>query len=259
MMMRTVPTDLRSGVDTDALETAFRREPRPKMAVLIPDFHNPLGVSMTREKRIKVAALSAEYGVPVIEDDPYSALRFEGEPIPPIKAFDQDNSIFYLGSFSKMFAPAARLGWIVVPTQLLTKVTVLRESFDLETSTLMQRTVAKFLSRGLLGPHLEEMARVNRERCQCMLEALDDHLGDLAVWTKPQGGLFIWVTLPENLDTMDMFHDALEQKVIYIPGSAFAVEGGHANTMRLNFSNVKPAAIQEGIKRLALVIRSSLT
>ena len=92
-----------------------------------------------------------------------------------------------------------------------------------------------------------------------MLAALDDHLRDLAVWTKPQGGLFIWVTLPENLDTMDMFHDALEQKVIYIPGGAFAVEGGHANTMRLNFSNVKPTAIQEGIKRLALVIRSSLT
>jgi len=259
MTMRTVPTDLKSGVDTDALETALRSEPRPKMAVLIPDFHNPLGVSMTREKRSKVAALSAEYGLPVIEDDPYSALRFEGDPIPPIKAFDQDNSIFYIGSFSKMFAPAARLGWIVVPTQLLPIVTVLRESFDLETSTLIQRTVAEFLSRGLLEPHLEEMARVNRERCQCMLAALDDHLRDLAVWTKPQGGLFIWVTLPENLDTMDMFHDALEQKVIYIPGGAFAVEGGHANTMRLNFSNVKPTAIQEGIKRLALVIRSSLT
>lgn len=259
MTMRTVPTDLRTGVDTDALETAFRREPRPKMAVLIPDFHNPLGVSMTREKRSKVAALSAEYGLPVIEDDPYSALRFEGESIPPIKAYDQDSSIFYLGSFSKMFAPAARLGWIVVPAQLLPKVTVLRESFDLETSTLIQRTVAEFLSRGLLEPHLKEMARVNRTRCECMLEMLDDQLGDLATWTKPQGGLFIWVTLPENLDTMDMFHDALGKKVIYIPGGAFAVDGGHANTMRLNFSNVRPDAIQEGIRRLALVIRSSLT
>lgn len=259
MNMRTVPTDLSTGVDTAALEQAFAKPPNPGMAILIPDFHNPLGVSMSLEKRRAIAALSAQYDVPVVEDDPYSPLRFTGEPLPPIKAFDECDSIFYLGSFSKMLAPAVRLGWIVVPRTIVPKVTVLRESFDLETSTLIQRTVAEFLRRGLLAPHLEELASVNRERCQCMLAMLEKELGDLASWTEPEGGLFVWVTLPEEIDTMDLFRKALDEKVIYIPGGAFAVNGGHANTMRLNFSNVTPSAIEEGISRLAAVIRAALS
>jgi len=259
MCMRTVPTDLATGVDTEALEIVFRETPRPGMAILIPDFHNPLGVSLTLEKRQAIASLSAQYDVPVVEDDPYSPLRFKGESLPPIKAFDESDSVFYLGSFSKMLAPAVRLGWIVVPKGLIPKVTVLRESFDLETSTLIQRTVSEFLHRDLLAPHLEELASVNRERCACMLAMLEKELGDIATWTKPEGGLFVWVTLPQEIDSMAMFHEALEKRVIYIPGEAFAVNGGYANSMRLNFSNVTPAAIEEGIARLAGVIRSALT
>jgi len=259
MLACTVPTDLKTGVDIGALRNAFESEPRPKLAVLIPDFHNPLGVSISLKKRKTIAELAARHHIPVIEDDPYSPLRFKGEPIPPIKAFDTTDAVFYLGSFSKMLAPAVRLGWIVVPTDLLPRVTVLRESFDLETSTLIQRTVAEFLTRGLLEPHLEDLARMNRERCACMQESLEKTLGDVATWTEPEGGLFIWVTLPEEMDTMALFHDALEQTVIYIPGGAFAVVGGHENTMRLNFSNVTLEDIEEGIQRLAGVIRRSLS
>jgi len=256
MLVRTVRTDLESGVDLDDLQRAFRKEPRPKLAILIPDFHNPLGVSISRENRKLIADLAAEYEVNVIEDDPYSPLRFEGEALPPIKAFDSKDSVFYLGSFSKMLAPAVRLGWVVVPEGLLPRVTVLRESFDLETSTLLQRTVAEFLGRGLLTPHLNDMARINRKRCACMQEALAKYLRKLATWTEPQGGLFIWVTLPEGMNTMDLFHEALAERVIYIPGEAFAVHGGHRNTMRLNFSNVTCDKIEIGMERLAEVIQS---
>jgi 2-aminoadipate transaminase len=250
----TVPTDLQTGVDLDALEDAFREHPR--LAVLIPDFHNPLGVSLSAHKRQAIAALAARYGVAIIEDDPYSALRFAGETLPPIKAYDEADVVFYLGSFSKMLAPAMRLGWIVAPRELMPKITVLRESFDLESSTLTQRAVYEFLSQGLLEPHLKRLNAVNHERRSTMMDALNEHLGDLAHWTQPEGGLFVWVTLPENIDTWVMFGSAVAQNVAYIPGASFAVDGGFTNTMRLNFSNVSPAQIHEGIKRLAEVIKT---
>jgi 2-aminoadipate transaminase len=251
----TVPTDLQTGVDIDALEDAFREHPR--LAILIPDFHNPLGVSLSAHKRQAIAALAAHYGVAIIEDDPYSALRFAGETLPSIKAYDEAGVVFYLGSFSKMLAPAMRLGWIVAPHDLMPKITVLRESLDLESSTLTQRAVYEFLSQGFLEPHLKRLNAVNHERCNAMTDALNEHLGDLAHWTQPQGGLFVWLTLPENIDTWVMFGSAVARNVAYIPGSSFAVEGGFHNSMRLNFSNVSPAQIHEGIKRLAEVIKLS--
>lgn len=250
----TVSTDLATGVDIDALELAFCSTPRPRLAILITDFHNPLGVSLSYEKREQVANLAARYEVPVVEDDPYSALRYAGAPIPPIKAFDSAGAILYVSSFSKMLAPAVRLGWMVAPAALLPQVTVVRESIDLESSGLMQRAVFEFLSRGALEPHLARLNSANRQRRDATLAALRDYLGGVAAWTIPQGGLFVWVTLPEGVDTWAMFEAAVSNKVAYIPGAAFAVSGGHANTLRLNYSNVKPDAIAEGIRRLAQVI-----
>lgn len=256
--VRTVPTDLATGVDVDALETTLKQNPRPRFAVIIPDFHNPLGVSLTEAKRRRIAALAAEYGVPLIEDDPYSALRFAGKTLPPIKAYDEAGYVFYVGSFSKMLAPSVRLGWIIAPRDLIPRITLLREAIDLETSILTQAAVYEFLQRGLLQPHLERLNATNHERRDALLSALDEQLGDVAHWTQPQGGLFVWVTLPEPLDMWALFNHALEQKVIYIPGSAFAVHGGYKNTMRLNFSNAAPDMIREGVARLASVIHSAL-
>jgi 2-aminoadipate transaminase len=256
--VRCVPTDLESGVEIDALEEALRTEPRPRLAVLIPNFHNPLGVSISPDKRPRIAQLAAEYGVPLIEDDPYAPLRFTGDAVKPIKAYDEAGLVFYLGSFSKMLAPAMRLGWIVAPADLIPRITVVRESLDLESSTLIQRAVAEFLHRGLMAPHLVRLAEINRRRCEAMLEALGAEMSDFAHWTQPQGGLFIWLTLPEKVDTWELFKEAVNQKVAYIPGSAFAVQGGYQNTMRLNFSNVAPERIGKGIHRLAKVIRSRL-
>ena len=202
--------------------------------------------------------MAAEHGVPVIEDDPYAPLRFRGDPVPPIKAYDEAGMVFYLGSFSKMLAPALRLGWIVAPTELMPKITTLRESFDLESSTLYQRAVAEFLDRGLLDGHLEQIGAAHRERCDTLLGALDDHLADIAHWSKPDGGVFVWLSLPEQLDTAAMFQDAIKRKVAFIPGAVFSVDGSTKNAMRLNFSNVRPEAIRDGVGRLSEVIHSAL-
>jgi 2-aminoadipate transaminase len=256
--VRTVPTDLDSGVDVEAVEAAFIQSPTPRLAVLITDFHNPLGVSVAAEKRAKLAALAAEYGVPLIEDDPYAPLRFRGEDLPPIKAYDEAGMVFYLGSFSKMLAPALRLGWMVAPADLMQRITTIRESFDLESSTLYQRAVAEFMSRGLLEPHLEAITEAQRTRADAMFEALEQQLSDIARWSKPHGGVFVWVSLPEPLDTTEMFHEAIKRQVAYIPGAVFSVDGSTKNAVRLNFSNVKPEGIREGVARLSEVIRAAL-
>jgi 2-aminoadipate transaminase len=254
-LVRLLPTDLRTGADIDALEESLRQEPRPRLVILIPDFHNPLGVSLPAEKRRRAAKLAAAYEVPLLEDDPYSSLRFEGETVPPIRAFDEGGWVFYIGSFSKMIAPALRLGWIIAPPELMSPLTVLRESLDLEASGLMQRAVAKFLEDGHLEPHLGKLAAANRDRRDSLLGALQHELGDLATWTTPQGGLFVWVSLPPDIDTWECFEPALQRKVAYIPGAAFDVAGGSRNTLRLNFSNVAPDRIPDAVHRLSQALR----
>ncbi|MBM2844618.1 MAG: PLP-dependent aminotransferase family protein [Anaerolineales bacterium] len=255
--VRAIPTDLTTGADMDALEEALRRAPRPRLIILIPDFHNPLGVSLTVEKRRRAAALAAAYGVPLIEDDPYSALRFDGAPASPIKAHDETGLVCYVGSFSKIIAPALRLGWIVAPPTLSERITVLRESLDLESSGLIQRAVHRFVSQGLLEPHLEQLNRANRERRDVLLVELEKHFGADAHWTRPEGGLFVWVTLGADVDTGQRFRRALDRKVAYIPGSAFAVDGSARNALRLNFSNVPPERIPVAVGRLAEALRPS--
>ncbi|HEX9798138.1 MAG TPA: PLP-dependent aminotransferase family protein [Anaerolineales bacterium] len=253
-IVRPVAIDPHEGVDVGAFEAALERKPHPRLAIVIPAFHNPLSASLSAEKRASLAAVAARYAVPLVEDDPYSALQFEGEPVPPIKAYDEAGFVFYLGSFSKMLAPAVRLGWIVAPSEFVPKVTVVRESFDLESSTLTQRAIAEFTDRGLLEPHLAGVRQLLRQRRDAMLEALDRHLRLPAQWTEPHGGLFVWLTLPEDIDSWQLFERAVERQVAYIPGSAFAVDGGQRNTIRLSFSNVTPARIDEGIGRLAAVL-----
>lgn len=252
--MRIIPTDLCTGADMDAMEAAFGQNPHPRMAVLIPDFHNPLGVSLSLEKRQRAADLSNRYQVPLLEDDPYSLLRFAGEMLPPIKTFDEAGTVLYLGSFSKILAPALRLGWIIAPEELIARIILIREPMDLETSNLTQRAAAEFLSRGLLAPHLEQMNRENRIRRDAMLQALDKHLADIAHWTEPQGGLFIWLTVPESINTLTLVREAIDNGVVYIPGAAFSANGGQEHTLRLNFSAVPPEKIEEGVARLAEVI-----
>lgn len=257
--IRTAPVDLKTGVDVEAFEAALRRGPRPRLGVVIPAFHNPLGVSLPLEKRLQLADVAVRRGVPLLEDDPYSALRFAGDDVLPIKAYDEAGIVIYNSSFSKMLAPAMRLGWLVAPADIIARLTVLREAIDLESSQLTQRLAAEFLLRGHLEPHLKRLNATNLERRDALLAALARELGGLAEWTVPEGGLFVWVSLPEGVDTGALFQAALERKVAYIPGAHFSPHGpGPLNTLRLNYSNATPDRIREGIHRLAEVIKEHL-
>jgi 2-aminoadipate transaminase len=204
-----------------------------------------------------LAAAAARTGVPLIEDDPYSLLRYAGETQPPIKAYDEAGLVLYIGSFSKIIAPAMRLGWIVAPTDLLPRLTVLRESLDLESSQLLQRVATEFVQRGYLETHVQRLNAANLARRNAMLAALERELGDVAHWTVPEGGLFLWVTLPAHVDTAALFPAALEQHVAYIPGVHFSAEGAFGNALRLNYSNATPERIAEGVRRLSIVVRAA--
>ncbi len=263
-----ISVDLEDGMDVDELAdwVAAERvatEPgsvatRSRLIITIPDFHNPLGVSMSAKKREQLAEFAARFEIPVIEDSPYSPLRFCGDTIPAVKAYDTNDAVIYLGSFSKMISPALRLGWLVAPRELIPRFTVLRESLDLESSQLIQRTVAEFLARGYLEPHLEQLNAANFARRDLMLHALERELSGIAQWTIPDGGLFIWLTLPEGTDTEKLLHDALSQNVAFVPGFAFAADGRSGrNSMRLNFSNAPREKISDGIARLAQVIQET--
>lgn len=256
--VRPVAIDPASGVDPEALEQAFKATPKPKLAIVIPTFHNPLSATLPEPSRRRIAELAATYEVPILEDDPYSALRFEGEPTPPIKAFDEAGWVFYIGSFSKWLSPGVRLGWIVAPVDLIPQITVVRESFDLESSTLIQRAVYEFAASDGLDEHVKRLNDVHRRRRDALLNALKRHFSEAADWTRPLGGLFVWMALAEGVDTWDLFHRAVERKVAFVPGSAFAVGGGQQNAMRLSFGNVNETKIETAVARLAEAVREGV-
>src|SRR5579859_5844271 len=236
--VRTAPLDLASGVDPAAFEAALTSEGAPaRMGIIIPDFHNPVGASLTLDKRQRLAQAAARTNVP------------------PVEAFDEAGRVFYISSFSKIIAPAMRLGWIVAPVEVQPKLAVLRESLDLESSQLLQRLVTEFVSRGCLEPHLQALNAANQARHAAMRAALERELGGLATWTEPEGGLFMWVTLAEELDAAELLPAAFDQKLGDVPGGHASPAGLGANTLRLNYSNTTPERIGEGVRRLGLIVR----
>ena len=258
-MPLTVGTDLDCGIDVDHVEYLLRLTGQVRALIEVPDFHNPLGVSIALHNRARLVELSRRFRAPIIEDDPYGLLRYEGDPVPPLKAQDIDGGILYLGSFSKILAPGLRLGWVVAPRAVLGKLTVIKEAQDLETSQLAQRAVTEFIQRGCLEAHLDRLKAAYQVRRTAMLDALDREFPGEAKWSKPQGGIFVWVTLPEPVNTWDLLPRAVEEaKVAFIPGFAFGIQGGGQSSMRLNFSNATPDLIAEGVKRLGQIVRESL-
>lgn len=250
----SVPTDLRTGMDVEAVEAHLRHRARPAFIYAISDAHNPLGVSISAPKRQRLVALAHQYGVPIIEDDPYGFLHYGQAPMLPMRALDEE-WLFYLGSFSKMIAPALRLGWVVAPASLLPKLTVVKEAGDLESSALMQRAVSAYLAAGHLPAHLQRLRQEYGRRRDAMLAAIERHFPAGSRWTVPAGGMFVWVELPAWVDTAVLLQTAVEQEqVAYIPGYAFAVPGHTiTNCLRLNFSNCTPELIEEGMARLGRV------
>lgn len=253
----TVPTDFKTGIDVDAIESLLLSSERPAMIYVVPDGHNPLAVSMSREKRRRLVELASTYCIPVIEDDAYGFLYYDS-PVPPLRALDEE-WILYVGTFSKIMAPALRTGWVVVPESLIPPLAIIKEATDIDTAPLNQRGISAYLDAGHLPAHLARLRVEYRRRRDAMISALRTHFPPGARWETPASGLFIWVELPEWVDTGELLAAALEQEqVAFIPGHAFYVNEAYpaTNRMRLNFSNSSVERIEDGVRRLARVIKN---
>lgn len=252
-----VRTDPRTGIDVDAVEERLRSGERPAFLYAMSDAHNPLGVSLAQRQRERLAALAREYRMPIIEDDAYGFLQYEEQALAPIRGHE-DRWVFYVGSFSKILAPALRVGWLVVPREMIPRLATMKESSDIDTTTFTMRMINAFLASGQFEPHLERLRNAYRERRDAMLRALEAHMPRGTVWTRPAAGMFVWVELPEGADTLKLLAKSLElEKVAYLPGQAFSVPGGRSSShgMRLNFSNCEPARIEEAVARLGRVLQ----
>ncbi|SRR5581483_5203957 len=253
---------LSAPMDGDGLivdELARRLDGRPKLICAQPNFQNPSGVSLSLPRRRQLAQLAAERHIAIVEDDPYSELIYEGDALPSIKSFDQAGLSIYLGSFSKILMPGIRVGWAAGPTAVLEKMAVVKQSNDLHTDGFMQRVVNLLVRNGQLPAHIDRIRKVYRERRDVMLHAIADHFPAEARYTQPRGGLFVWVELPAEVDCGRFVRPAVERLVLFTPGAGFHRDGTGQNTMRLNFSNVEPDRIQEGVKRLGAVVKEQLT
>ncbi len=249
----TVPLD-DDGMCVDQLEPVLKaHQGKVKFIYVLPNFHNPAGTTLPLERRIELVRLAAKYGVPIIEDDPYGELRFEGEDITPIETLHKEN-VLYLSTFSKTLAPGIRIGWVTAPSKIISKLVQAKQGADLHTGVFVQMVAHDICSRGLLRSHVKKVREAYYERRNAMLHAMEEHFPSGVTWTRPQGGLFLWVRLPEQINTTEFLKTALEEKVAYVPGAAFYPDEGGHNTMRLNFSYCRPEIIREGIQRLARAI-----
>lgn len=244
-----VPTDT-DGIEIDALEKALT-EHRPKLIYITPTFKNPTGETMSLERRQQLTTLLEKFQVPLIEDDPYGELRYRGDAIPPIKAFDKGNRVIYLSTFSKTIAPGLRLGWVVAEPGLMKKLVLAKQGTDLHTGTLVQQAVYHYLTNYDSLQHIEAIRAEYGRRRNAMIAAMERKFPMGIFWTEPEGGMFLWVKLPPQLNATTLLKEAVAEKVAYVPGEAFFTEGGGQNCMRLNFSNSLPAQIEDGIERLA--------
>jgi 2-aminoadipate transaminase len=261
----TVPID-KQGMNTDYLEEALRAG--PKFIYVLPNFQNPTGVTLSLERRHRLVELADRYGVPIIEDDPYGQLRFEGEHLPAVVTLDDQfrnnnggcyhGNVIYLSTFSKILSPGLRLGWVIAPEEVIRKLVQAKQGADLHTPTFNQIVAYEVSRGGFLDQHAKLIRRVYKERRDVMLAAMDRHFPPEVDWTQPSGGLFMWGVLPEYLDSSDVLRDAIKRKVAFVPGAAFYPNGGGHNTMRINFSYSTPEKIQEGIARLGEVIHEKI-
>jgi 2-aminoadipate transaminase len=231
---------------------------RPKFIYTVPTFQNPGGVTLSLERRARLVELAQEHELLVVEDNPYGLLRYGGEALPPLYQLDGGDFVIYLGTFSKILSPGIRLGWVVAPPPVLEKVVLGKGAADLCTSSLTQFFVRQYFAEGGWKNYVEELLDLYKGRRDTMLEALAEHFPAAATWTEPEGGLFIWATLPEYIDTEDLLAKALRSDVAFVPGAAAYVDGRGKNSMRLNFSGVNDAEIREGIARIGRVIREQV-
>jgi 2-aminoadipate transaminase len=265
----TVPID-DDGLQTGKLEEALRTG--PKFIYVLPNFQNPAGTTLSLARRLELIALADRYGVPIVEDDPYGQLRYEGEHIKPIVVLDAESrhcetdghysgNVIYLSTFSKTLAPGLRLGWVVAPEEVLSRLVQAKQGTDLHSGTFDQMLTHEVARGGFIDRHVRRLREVYRRRRDVMLGALAKAFPDPSLgvrWTHPRGGLFLWVTVPDAIDTGELLKEAIRERVAFVPGFAFYPYGGGRSSMRLNFSNASDELIQEGIARLSRAILRQL-
>jgi DNA-binding transcriptional MocR family regulator len=245
------------GIDPDAAEAVLRKQ-KVKLIYLVPSFDNPTGRTMPLERRRRMVELAEKYGVPIIDDNPYGQLRYDGEQLPALRQLSPEWAI-ELGSFSKIISPGLRIGWLVSPRGHVAMFEKVKQSTDLHTNTFCQRLIHIFCTSGKLEPHVAALRREYKYRRNVMLENLSSQMPDGVKWTRPEGGLFLWVTMPESADAEKILDNAVEQKVAFVPGRPFYPKSDVRNNFRLNFSNQADERIVEGIARLGTILKTQLS
>jgi len=261
----SVPSD-ENGMIVDELEAALRVG--PKFIYVLPNFQNPSGVTLSLERRKKLVALADKYGVPIVEDDPYGQLRYEGDHIPSVVALDSQmrgqnggtygGTVIYMSTFSKLLAPGIRLAWVVAPTEVIRRLVMAKQAADLHTATFNQMVAFEVGKGGYLDEHAKVIRATYKERRDVMLEMMDEVFPPEVRWTHPQGGMFLWGILPKGMDAAELLKTAVQRKVAFVPGGAFHPNGGGENTMRINFSFSGPDTIREGITRLGTLLKEEI-
>ncbi len=261
----SVPID-DDGMITDELEEALRTG--PKFIYVLPNFQNPTGVTLSLERRRQLIRLADRYGVPIVEDDPYGQLRYEGEHLPSIVSLDDEyrnngdtyyrGNVIYLSTFSKILAPGLRLGWVIAPAEVIRRLVQAKQGTDLHTATFNQIVAHEISKAGFIDSHILTIRKIYGERRDVMLAGMDRFFPAEMNWTLPQGGLFLWGVMPDYLNSADVLKYAVKREVAFVPGEPFYPCGGGHNTMRINFSNATPEMILEGISRLGDVLRDRI-
>jgi 2-aminoadipate transaminase len=259
--LQGIPLD-NNGMIIDVLEDKIKdflkSDITPKFIYTVPTFQNPAGVILPESRRKKLIDIANNYDLVIIEDDPYGKLCFDSDHIKPIKAFDDEGHVIYMSTFSKILSPGFRLAWTIGPPELTRKMIICKQALDLCTNTYTQFIALEFMKRGSLDLHIMRICELYKPKRDIMINSMKEFFPEGYTCYKPKGGMFAWVTLPENIDTETMFLDAIKEKVAYVHGKAFHVDDGGGQSMRLNFSYSTDEQIHEGIKRLGDVIKKKL-
>ena len=258
----SVPMD-KDGMIVDELESALRKG--PKFIYVLPNFQNPSGCTLSMERRKQLVVLADKYGVPIVEDDPYGQLRYDGDHIPSVVSLDSEyrgpngghysGNVIYLSTFSKILAPGLRLAWVIAPPEVIRRFVMVKQGADLSTAAFNQYVAYEVGKNGFLNEHVKIIRATYKERRDVMLEIMDEMFPAGVSWTHPLGGMFLWATLPQELDAAEVLKTAIQRKVAFVPGASFHANGGGVNTMRLNFSYSPPDTIREGITRMGNLLK----
>ncbi len=258
----SIPIDsdnMRMDIFEERMKKLSRRANPPELVYVLPNFHNPAGVTMPEKNRRRLVDLSSDFDFLILEDDPYCELRYSGEPIKPIKSFDDEGRVVYISSFSKILSPGLRVGWLVADPEILKKLVIAKQSTDVCANVLGQRIAHEYISRGFIGPQLEKIKKLYGRKLDIMLAGMDEYMPRGMRWEKPQGGMFLWVTLPEGMDSGELLPKALKRRVAFVQGKAFFADPKEGrSTLRLNFTHPTDEQITEGVRRLGAVINQEM-